>query len=78
MQVGQAGGWGEASDGDVEHTTTAHATVFEGSRVRGVGGSRFDSRASPRRDHRPWGSGDEQMLVTRSEVGQKGQIQLGE
>ena len=62
----------------MERTTTAHATAFEGSRIRGFRGSRFDSRASPRRDHRPWGSGDEQVLVTRSDVGQKGQIKLGE
>ena len=68
---GIEGGYGE-------RTTTAHATAFEGSRVRGFGGSRFESRASPRRDHRPWGSGDEQVLVTRSDVGQKGQIKLGE
>ena len=26
--------------GGMEHTTTAHATAFEGSRVRGFGGSR--------------------------------------
>ena len=64
--------------GGMERTTTALATAFEGSRVRGFGGSRFESRASPRRDHRPWGSGDEQVLVTRSDVGQKGQIKLGE
>jgi hypothetical protein len=34
---GIEGGYGE-------RTTTAHATAFEGSRVRGFGGSRFDSR----------------------------------
>ena len=49
--------------GDIERTTTAHATAFEGSGVRSSG---FDSRASPRRDHRPLGSGDEQALITRS------------
>ena len=49
--------------GGMQRTTRAHAMAFEGSRVRGSG---FDSRASPRRDHRPSGSGDEQVLVTRS------------
>ena len=62
----------------MERTTTALATAFEGSRVRGFGGSRFDSRASPRRGQRPWGAGDEQVLVIRSDAGQRGQIKLGE
>ena len=52
--------------GGMQRTTRAHAMAFEGSRVRGFGGSGFDSRASPRKDHRPSGSGDEQVLVTRS------------
>ena len=54
------------SRGGMQRTTRAHAMAFEGSRVREFGGSGFDSRASPQRDHRPSGSSDEQVLVTRS------------